>query len=274
MRALKAVLIVLLIALAAGAAFVLTRTPSNDRAWKDYLATPAHPAISSDGAHVSFEHVRDFTYDENGPVTKAYVAREYDVSTLTGMRLVMEPFPWNEAFGHTLLVFEFSDAEPVVISVEARIEEGEDYSAFAGLWNEFELAYTWGTERDFLARRAVLLRHQVESYPLALPTSIAQEAFVALAKATADLEAHPRFYNTLAHNCTNELARIVNEMTPNRLPWDWSRVFTGFADRYLYRLGLIEGDSFDSAKAAADVTDRVRAISSAPDFSSLLRANK
>lgn len=252
----KVISIALCIALGAlilAVLYVLSRTPSNDREWKEYLATPAGASVSSDGTTVSFEHIRDWTYDDQGPVTREYVARTYNVDAVTGMRFLVEPFPSDARFGHTLLIFDFKDAPSVALSVEARIEEGETYAPFPGLFNQFELAYTWGTERDFVTRRSVLLGHDVYVYPLELPREVVREAFVAFAEGTEELEAHPRFYNTLLHNCTNELARIINEKTPNRLPWDWSRIFTGTADRYLFDLGLIPGSSFEEARQGARI---------------------
>ncbi len=235
------------------AAFVLLRTPSNDRVWPDHFAKPSGVSISEKGAQVSFAQVRNYTYGAEGPVTKEYVSRAYNVGTLTGMRFLMEPFPENASFGHTLIFFDFEDAPSIAFSIEARMEAHETYSPYAGLFNEFELSYTWGTEQDFITRRTVFLAHDVHIYDLALPKEVAQEVFLAFAKETEALEAHPRFYNTLLHNCTNELARIVNERTEYKLPWDFSRIFTGTADKYLFDLGYIQGVSFEEARESARV---------------------
>jgi hypothetical protein len=250
---LKAGISLALIALVAVAASVLLRTPSSDLVWKDYLARQAEVTITDD--RISFTDVRDWTYDVSGPVIRGYVARSYDLSTLTGMRFVVEPFPENAAFGHTLLIFDFADEESIAFSVEARMEEHEEYSPYAGLFNEFELSYTWGTERDFITRRTVLLDHDLYVYPLEVTPEVAREVFLAFAEGTRELAEEPQFYNTFAHNCTNELARLINERHPGSLPWDPSRIFTGTADEYLYKLGYIKGESFEAAKEAARVKE-------------------
>lgn len=248
---LKAGISLALIAVIALAVSVLVRTPSAEGTWKDYLEREAQVAVSEE--RISFTHVRDWTYDAEGPVDRGYVSRTYDLSTLTGMRFVVEPFPENAVFGHTLLIFDFSDAESIAFSVEAKMEAHEEYSPYAGLFNEFELSYTWGTERDFITRRTILLDHDVYVYTLAVAPQVAREVFRAFAEGTLELSKEPRFYNTFAHNCTNELARLINERHPGSLPWDWSRIFTGTADEYLFNLGYIAGDSFEETKAAGRV---------------------
>lgn len=233
--------------------FLVFRTPSNDRVWPDHFAKPAGISLSASGTQVSFAQVRNYTYDATGPVTKEYVSRTYDFDAVTGIRFLMEPFPDNASFGHTLLIFDFEDAPSIAFSIEARMEAHETYSPYAGLFNEFELSYTWGTEEDFITRRTVFLAHDVFIYDLVLPKEVAQQVFMAFVMETDELEAHPRFYNTLLHNCTNELARIVNERTTYKLPWDFSRIFTGTADKYLFDLGYIKGASFEEAREFARV---------------------
>jgi hypothetical protein len=240
-----------LAALVALSIFMLIRTPSSDRMWKDYLARPANVSILEDGGRISFTDVRDWTYTREGTATKGYVSRSYNIHSLLGMRFVVEPFPENPVFGHTLLIFDFADAESIAFSVEAMMEEHEEYSPYAGLVNQFELAYTWGTERDFITRRTVLLGHDLYVYPLSVTPEIAREVFSAFAEGTVELSAQARFYNTFAHNCTNELSRLINERHPGSLPWDWSRIFTGTADEYLFKLGYIAGNSFEQAKDTA-----------------------
>lgn len=249
--------------------FVVLQQPSNDREWKPYLSRLTDVEIEGDT--VTFTNVRDWTYSEEGPLTTEYVHRSYNVSSLTGMQFVVEPFPANEALGHTLLTFEFSDAPPISFSVEARIEEGEDYSGIRGLFNTYELSYTWGTERDFLSRRAVMLGHDVYVYDIHVSPDVAQDVFVAFADGTKKLNEKPVFYNTVMHNCTNELAHLINEKTPGAIPWDWSRLLTGKADEYLYKLGYIEGESWEAVTEKANKTELIRLLATSDQFSGELR---
>jgi hypothetical protein len=266
----RRILIGLLVVLVLIGVVIALRQPSGDRIWKDYLSRPAIIEVTEDNQKVRMRDVRDWKYDENGPVSREYVDRDYTVASLTKLWFVVEPFPEDERFGHTLLTFEFSDAPPISFSVEALLEEGESYSAWKGLWNEYELAYTWGTEQDFLTRRAVMLGHDIRLYEVKVPRDVAQAVFLSFVARTQELAEKPAFYNTLAHNCTNELVHVVNERMQDALPFDLSRFLTGTADEYLYRLGYVGEGTWEETLKDADVTGRVRELASDPDFSGKL----
>lgn len=70
------------------------------------------------------------------------------------------PFYSFEGVAHTYFVFDFQDQQPVAVSVESRRERGEGYDSIHGLFNEYELMYIWGTERDFTGRRAEVVRQR------------------------------------------------------------------------------------------------------------------
>ena len=65
-------------------------------------------------------------------------------------------------------------------------------------------------------------------------------------KRTNDLKDNPRFYNTLFSNCTNELAKAVNDAFPKALPWNISWITTGRAAHWLIELGYIKPPNYDS----------------------------
>jgi hypothetical protein len=67
-----------------------------------------------------------------------------------------------------------------------------------------------------------------------------------------NLEAHPRFYNTLYSNCTNELAKATD------LKWNIAFILTGLSDEHLYSKGLIPGASFAETHQRSDFTAFVK----------------
>ncbi len=78
---------------------------------------------------------------------------------------------------------------------------------------------------------------------------------------TEDLETTPRFYNTLFSNCTNELAKAAD------LDWSPSFILTGTSDEYLFRRGIIPGETFEAAHERSDVTAFVKQLNvSVPDY--------
>ena len=155
----------------------------------------------------------------------------------------------------TKRTFEFVDGNNLSFSIEARKEEGEAYSALKGLFREYELAYTWGTERDFLTRRLLYLGNDVRMYPLELEADVVQKLFVNFVQETQSVTEKPRFYNTLTQNCTNALAHGVNELFPNSLNYDVSWNFPGSSDIFLMEEGLIATvGSPEDTREANDLT--------------------
>lgn len=226
-------------------------TPRNDRAWDSYLAPLSH--VETDQARFTVSPVRDWRYAKAGPATRNMRAEGFAVEDLTGLYFVVEPHPGLKAAAHTFLLFEFKGERLLGVTVEARREDNETYSAWRGLWNAYELSYVWGTARDLLTRRAVHLEHEVYVYPIKASEAAKKRVLRHMLARTQALETQPRFYNTWSSNCTNELAKATD------ISWRPAFVLTGGADSALFKLGLIEGESFKAAKARARFTEWVRA---------------
>lgn len=247
---------------------VYTQSPRMDRAWDDEFSriTTAH----AEGDSIILTNVRDWTY--SGPFA---VAEKQWIDTLavnpesiTRTWFLLDQFSTHEGVGHTFLSFEREDGGAVSFSIEARREEGETYSVLGGVLNAYELQYLWGTERDFVPLRTVYLEHSVRMYPLTLSKEESQALFRALTEETNQLAQKPRFYHTLLANCTNMLAKIVNEHYPGRLPYDIAWNLTGYADRYLMEQGLIERRGSDEeTRHAADLTPHREDIQAAASMS-------
>jgi hypothetical protein len=242
-------------------------TPRSDRDWYPYLSPTAHIVDEEDVFTIG--PVSDWTYDAGGVATPAYREETFEASEIQDVWFLIEPQPGSRVAAHTLLLFEFEGDEVVGLTIEARRERDEQYSAFRGLWNQYELSYLWGTARDLLTRRAVMLNHEIFVYPLAIDDAQKEMLLRRLVDRTVTLETEPRFYNTLFSNCTNELAKAAG------LPWHYSFILTGRSDEHLFRTGIIPGESFEAARAQADVTDFVRQLNAEPremDFDAALLA--
>lgn len=252
----------------------LTLTPRTDLAW---LPEQEHTATAEIGDTITLRNVRDWTYSATSSLSHDWIEVSVNPTTITGAWFYLEPFSTWEAVGHTFLSFTFEDGTALAFSVEARREADETYSAIRGLANEYELSYQWGTERDFVARRLVYLNHPLRMYPLELSKEDAAALFTTLTKETNELADTPRFYNTLAANCTNVLATIVNSHYPGRLMYDFSWYLTGYADGYLMRENLIATTgSREETKTAHDLTPfraevAAKATDDAVAFSAFLR---
>lgn len=231
-------------------------TPRADRAWVPYLAQTARVAEADQ--RFTIQPVSDWSYGPDGATARDYIEATYDMADLKGVWFVLEPQPGSKIAAHTLLLFEFEGDRLLGLTVEARREEGERYSAIRGAFNTFELSYVWATARDLLTGRAVSLKHEVLVYPVAITPEQNRSLLERTLARTKRLETRPRFYNTLFSNCTNELGKAAG------LSWRPAFVLTGLSDEHLFERGIIPGASFAEAHAKADMTARIVALNTLP----------
>lgn len=227
-----------------------------DRVWYPYLSRTADVSIGE--ADFTVAPVSDWSYAGAAPAAESYVSASFAYADLRQVWFMLEPQPGSQLAAHTLLLFEFEGDRLLGLTIEARREHDEDYSALRGVLNTYELAYVWASARDLLTRRAVMLEHEVFVYPVAI-TDVQEQALLRrLLRRTEALETRPRYYNTIFSNCTNELAKAAG--------FDWAPAFvlTGRSDEYLFRRGIIPGESFAQAHARSDVTAFVRALNEGP----------
>jgi len=243
--------------LALGSLANMLSPPRQDRHWYPYLSHTPHVEIAETGFTVS--PVSDWSYEYERETDTTYQpSASYSFDELRRVWFMLEPQPGSQLAAHTLLLFEFSGDRILGLTIEARREEGEEYSAFHGQFNAFELIYIWATARDLLIRRATMLDHEVFVYPVAITDEQSRTLLRHLLERSQSLEHTPRYYNTIVSNCTNELAKAAG------FHWAPAYVLTGRSDEYLYRRGIIPGASFYQAHVRSDVTDFVQALNHAP----------
>lgn len=247
---------------------VVTRVPRHDRIWYPHLSRMPHVTLEGDA--FSIAPYGNWTYTEDAP--KEMVWTEIPMHRISHVRrvwFVMEPHPGLPVMAHTFVMFEFGEGDLIGLTIEARKETREDYSAIAGAFNKYELMYYWASPRDLMTRRAVMMGRELYMYPLRLTQGEAEAYLTALLEKTVSIERRARFYNTLTSNCTNELAKAAG------LPWHPAFIFTGGADEALYQQRRIDGEGgFDAVRRNARVDPHVREIAglSEADFNAALVA--
>lgn len=242
--------------LSLGALAAIASSARLDRQWYPYLGRTADVTLRETGFAVT--PVSDWSYAREGETGQAYTEAAFDFDQLRNVWFVLEPQPGSQLAAHTLLLFEFEGDRLLGLTIEARREVGEEYSALWGLFNAFELAYVWGSARDFLTRRTVMLDHDVFVYPTDITNREKRALLRTLLERTEQLETRARYYNTIFSNCTNELAKAAG------FPWAPAFVLTGRSDEYLFSRGIIPGESFAQAHARSDMTDYITALNDAP----------
>ena len=240
-----------------GSAANMLSPPQMVRNWYPYLSHTPQVEISETGFSVS--PVSDWSYDYGVETDTTYQdSASYNFDHLRRVWFMLEPQPGSQLAAHTLLLFEFEGDRLLGLTIEARREEGEDYSAFHGQFNAFELIYIWASARDLLVRRAVMLDHEVFVYPVDITDEQNRMLLTHLLERSQSLSHTPRYYNTIVSNCTNELAKAAG------FHWAPAYILTGRSDEYLYRRGILPGASFDEAHRRSDMTTFIQALNQAP----------
>lgn len=240
-----------------GSAANMLSPPQMERDWFPYLSHTPEVEITDTGFTVS--PVSNWSYDWGRERSTTYLdSASYDFEQLRGVWFMLEPQPGSQLAAHTLLLFEFEGDRLLGVTIEARREEGEEYSAFHGQFNAFELIYIWATARDLLVRRAVMLDHEVFVYPVDITEEQNRTLLRRLLDRSQSLSQTPRYYNTVLSNCTNELAKAAG------FHWAPAYILTGRSDEYLFRRGILPGASFDEAHRRSDITEFVQALNQAP----------
>lgn len=216
------------------------KRPSNARPWKGDMARTARAVVEGDT--LTLHNVRDIRYRAPGaPYEARWDTRRYDLSRAERLWFVVESFSRHEVVAHTLLSFEFRGGDYLAFSAEARLLEGERYDIVRGLFNNFELMYTFGDERDFILRRTTYQDHDVYLYPLTLTPEEVRTVLGDILREANRLRDTPRFYNSLGRNCTGLLGLHANRARPGSFPrWRPEQALPGLSDRLLYRMGWID----------------------------------
>lgn len=254
------------------AAYFMVNRPTHLRNWQPELAVWPVAQFNHDNT-VTIKGIRDWQFGETEVTKSDYIDRTYPLDDVQRVWFIVEPFGDWDGIAHTMLSFEFTSQPPVVISLEARKEIGENYSATKGLFNQYELLYMWGTERDFLGRRAVLLQNHLYMYPLQISPQGRVALFRDLLDQTNSHRQQPSFYNTLTANCTNVLAYSANRVKPGTIPrFAKARYLTGHSEELLYDRGLIPSDlPFTDIQAQYEITELVKQHHTDPNFSTIIR---
>lgn len=236
------------------ALLVVLFQPSHDRSWE--LGHEALPRIGFVGTStvVTIENYRNFNWTAEKEAEVRYETRIVDLADLTGVDVFISHFDDFEGLAHIFLSFGFAEDEPVVISLETRREEGEEFSPVLGILRQFEIIYVVGSEADIVGVRTGHRDERVYLYPTVATSEQARQLFLELAASINDVYETPRMYNTLTHNCTNELTRPVERISTVDFPLTWKTILPGYFDEILYELKLIDTSaSFPAVKAAHEL---------------------
>lgn len=264
-------MIAVLLTLALAAASWTSVRPATDRAW---TAAHAHgPTATFDGSVVTVRNIRDFRYPADGSTVAAWDERTYDLDLLESVWFAVVPFStdWRGP-AHTFLSFGFADSSYLAISVEARREEGEEYSMAKGLLKRFELLYVVGDERDLIGVRAARQEDEVYLYPVRTDPERMRALLVSMLERANALAERPEFYGTLRRNCTTAILDHVNALRERPIRFGPRILLPGYTDAVALEHGLLDTElDIEAARARFRVDALAREHLDDPDFSLRIR---
>lgn len=247
--------------------------PSHDRDWIPELARL--PSIAREGEALTVSNLRDFRWRTEEDYDQRWETRRYDLSKLTGADIFLTYWS-GEAIAHLLVSFTFSDSVPLTFSIEVRREKGEEWSALAGFFRSYEMAYVAADERDIVGLRTHARREDARLFRLSASAAQARDLLLAYMADINDLAAKPRWYNTLTTNCTTVVYHLVNSVSPGwkfSLPLDPRVLLSGYLPGYLQQIGAIRQDiPLEELVRRARIGDHARTLSlDDPQFSAKIR---
>ncbi len=247
--------------------------PSHDRNWIPELARL--PSIAREGETLTVSNLRNFNWRTESDYDQHWETRRYDLSKVEGIDLFLSYWS-GEAIAHLLVSFPFADQPPLTFSIEVRREKGEEWSALAGFFRSYEMAYVAAPERDLIGLRSHARKEDVRLFRLAATPARARDVLLAYVDDVNRLAAQPRWYNTLTTNCTTVVFRLVGSVAPGwtfSLPLDPRVLLSGFLPGYLQRIGAVRTDiSLEELVRQARIGEKARAVSlDDPDFSKKIR---
>ncbi|NOZ40463.1 MAG: DUF4105 domain-containing protein [Planctomycetes bacterium] len=248
--------------------------PSNVRDWSPDQAVLPYAEFRGD--QVLVHNVRRCRYFSDDTYVVNHSDKTYALADLQGVDYFVIPFKNMPAIAHTMISFEFRPADRppqwLVASVEIRKEVGEEYAVWKGSARQYELMYVLADERDVVQVRANHRGEDVYRYHTTATPDQARQLLVDVLGRTNELASRPEFYNTITNNCTTNIARHINRISPRRLRYDYHILLPGYSDKLAYDEGLIERHgTFEETKAQAYVSTKATLFAEREDFSELIR---
>lgn len=246
--------------------------PSHNREWELGQETLPYIHMSEEGV-VTIEGFRNFNWQDELRAIPQYEIRTFTLDDISSVDVLISHFDDFEGLAHIFLSFGLTSGEHIVISLETRREKGETFSPILGILRQFEIIYVVGSEQDIIGVRTDERNERVYLYPTIASKEQARALFLLLAHDVNGVYEKPRMYNTLTHNCTNEITRRVEDMSEVNFPLTWKTILPGYFDEVLYGEGIVDTHgSFEEVKAR-HLIDNTRVSRFAPTYSADLRAS-
>jgi len=245
-----------------------TLRPRNDRTWQPDVERLASAELH--GNLLTITNVRNFDYRSETDYTPRWETRTYDLARLNGLDFFMSYWS-GPTIAHTIMSWDFDDGQHLAISIETRKEVGEEYSAIAGFFRQYELYYVVADERDVIRLRTNYRHETVHLYQLRAQIERARKLLLDYIAAVNRLVKDPEWYNAGTTNCTTTIRTHVTDIGV-AMPLDWRLFANGHLDELLYEKGSIDTSRPLAEVQAASIIDaRAQRADQDPAFSARIR---
>ena len=242
--------------------------PSNDRMWADDVARMTSGTI--DGNRATLRNVRNFDWRSDTDYSQRWETRSYDLDGLKSVDIIMSHWQ-GPAIAHMLISFGFETGEYVAFSVEIRREKHQTYSELGGFFKEFELSVLAADERDVIGLRTNVRGEDDYLYRVRVRRPVMRSLFLGYIGEANSLVLQPRFYHTIAVNCTTLVYHMLRRIV-GPLPLSHQIIFSGYIPEYIYRVGGLDRRfPLDDLRAFGRITDRARRAGRSDTFSADIR---
>ena len=246
------------------------KSPSNQGKWSPNQAVL--PWTEFNGNLATVHNIRNTAYRTAEDYTVSHYDKTFDLAKLDSVDFVMVPLQELAGGAHTFLSFGFDGKDYVAVSVEVRREKGEEFSPIRSLTRPYELMYVVGDERDLIQLRSIHWLEDVYMYQAVAGPEQMRALFVDVMQRANKLKREPEFYDLVKNNCTTNIVRHVNRVSPGRIPYTYQVLFPAYSDRLAYHLNLIEIDgSFARTKQQARINEVAYVFREYEDFSVKIR---
>lgn len=265
----KIITILLLIIVIFLAAYFCQKPPTNSD-WRTGYGITASSQLNNN--FVTIKNIRNFQYGNEGSVTKEeYYDKTYNLDDLTKVWYIYEPFG-NDA-AHNFLSFEFKDNIFLTISIEARTTKKQEYDGYVGLLRSYPLIYVIADEKDALYMRTNIRKNQVVLFPTKATPENSKKLLLELLSEVNNLDKKPKWYNSLTDNCTTLIAKHINNVWPNSVPFYWTwKMYNTHSAEIAYDKGWIDTTlSLNEAKTFYNITKEAQTITDINNYSTIIR---
>lgn len=246
--------------------------PSLDLEWAadcEHLTT-----ATVEGNDITFHMVRNFTWRTTRDRDEHWEESVHvKLDELKDVWFIVDHFHSLKGLAHTYLTFEFACGTCLSFSFETRREKGERYHPWDGLWRAYELYLLVGFERDVTGLRTHGRKNKDYMFRAITPPGKDKALLLGLINKLNQLAVQPEWYHSLLTTCNTSIVRIVNQVTPGRIPFLWRNFLPGYTPKAAFRLKLIEDwGGLEATLEQARIDEKAQAWDGKEDYSVMLRS--